>query len=322
MAQKNLRIAVAGAGAFGCEHLRTLSAMDGIEIAGVADVNQAAARAAAGRFGANETDHDAMAMIGRLRPDGFIIATPGNTHVALACAALRLDIPVLLEKPVGLSAADAGILIEAERESRAFVLPGHILRFSRHYRMAVDIAQSGDIGPVLSVSMRNHRDETHAVRYRDIDPVLMTMVHDIDLAIWITGAKLASVLALRRPEGTARSETLVTGTDTRGSMWHISNAWTYPTPDALPDRLEVVGERGGVEMELGRHIRMFGAKSRHIDLRGESEDGMLLAELSYFAGCIGDQRKPRVVTLEDARSGLAATDAVLESLRTRNVVRR
>lgn len=320
MAEQRLRIAVAGAGAFGREHMRVLSAMNDVTIVGVADVVPAAAQAAAERFGAESAESDTVAMIERLRPDGVIIATPGHTHVALTRAALRLGIPVLLEKPVGLSRRDAEALIEAERDSMGFVLPGHVLRFSAPYRTVVDIARSGDIGPVLSVTGRNHRDDSHAIRYPDIDPVLMTMVHDIDLAIWITGAELASVLAIRRPEGTARSETLITGTDTRGCMWHISNAWTYPTLDAPPDRVEIVGERGSVEMELDACIRVFGAKRRMIDLRKEPEDDMLRTEISHFAACIRSGKRPDVVTLQDARSGLAAVDAILESLKSGKVV--
>lgn len=314
MAARKLRLVVAGAGAFGRQHLRTLSGMDDVAIAGVADIDMAAARDAADRFGAARTDTDAVAMLERLRPDGVVIVTPGHTHVELACAALRLDIPMLLEKPVGLTAADADALIRAERSSRAFVLPGHILRFSGHYRMLVDIVRAGEIGAVLSVTSRNHRDETHAVRYRDIDPVLMTAIHDVDLAVWITGAKLASVLAIRRPEGTFRSETLITAADTRGGAWHISNAWTYPTSDAPPDRVEVVGERGAAELELGRSIRVFGATSREIEL--PMPDDMLHAELAYFCRCIAEGRRPEVVTLEDARTGLEACDAILRSLKT------
>ena len=321
MARNKLRIALAGAGSFGREHLRELSAMGGIEVAGVADTNLAAAQAAATRYGAASAESDAVRMIERLRPDGFVIATPGHSHVALALAALRLDIPVLLEKPVGLCAADAGVLIAAERKSTAFVLPGHILRFSNAYGEVAGIIRAGEIGPVLSVSMRNHRDETHAVRYPGIDPVLMTMVHDIDQALWITGAPLASVLALRRPKNTARSETLITGTGTSGCMWHISNAWTFPTLEAPADRIEVVGERGAVEMELGRYIRVFGSKFREIELPLAAEDNMLRSELTYFTACIADGRKPEVVTLEDARLGLVAADAILESLRTGAVVR-
>lgn len=318
MAVGKLRIVVAGAGAFGREHLRTLAGMEDVLIAGVADVNMAAARDAAARFGAQSAGSDAVAMIEQLRPDGFVVVTPGPSHVELTCAALRLDIPILLEKPVGLTAADADALIAAERASRAFVLPGHILRFSEHYRMLADIVRSGEIGRVLSVTSRNHRDDMHAVRHADIDPVLMTAIHDIDQAIWITGARLASVLAVRRPEGTFRSETLITATDTGGSAWHISNAWTYPTADALPDRVEVVGDRGSAELELGRSIRVFAVRSREIAL--PLPDDMLRAEQSYFCRCIVEGRRPEVVTLADARIGLEACDAILRSLKTGTLV--
>ena len=323
MGGKELKIVVAGAGRFGREHLRILSGMTGVVIAGVADLNLASARVAADKFGAAGAGVDAVKMIERLRPDGFIVASPGYTHVALTSAALHLGIPVLLEKPVGLSARDAEALIQAEGESRAFVLPGHILRFADAYRTVVDIVHSGDIGAVLSVDLRNHRDDGHAVRYPDIDPVLMTMVHGIDLAIWITGAGLESVLATRRPRGTSRSETLVTAIGRRGSIWRISNAWTYPTRVAPADRATVVCERGSVEMELGTYIRVFGAQTREIDLRpraAAADDDMLRAEIESFIACINTGTKPDVVTLRDARLGLLAADAIHESLRTETIV--
>ena len=321
MAHKELRIALAGAGLFGMEHLTALSTLPDVDIVGIADTNLDAANNAAKRFGCPAAESDAVAMIQRLRPDGFVIATPGSTHVALTLAALRLDIPVLLEKPVGLCAADAGVLIAAERKSTGFVMPGHILRFSKAYGEVARAVRAGEIGPVLSVSMRNHRDETHATRYPDIDPVLMTMVHDIDQILCISGAPLASVLALRRPENTARSETLVTGTGALGCMWHISNAWTFPTLTAPADRIEVIGEQGAVEMELGKYVRVFGKEFREVGLPPAAEDDMLRSELAYFTGCIREGRKPAVVTLDDARLGLIAADAIFESLRTGAVVR-
>lgn len=317
-----LRIAVAGAGSFGREHLRVLAAMDDVAIAGVADPNRAAAEGAAATFGAGAWTEDVADLLDRTRPDGIVIASPGHTHVALASMALARGIPILLEKPVGLTASDADLLIAAEGESRAFILPGHILRFSAPYRTVADVARSGEIGAVLSVNARNHRDDSHAVRYPDIDPVLMTMIHDIDLAVWISGAELMSVLAFRRPSGTFRSETIATAGDTRGSVWHMSSAWTYPTIKAPPDRLEVIGERGSVELTLGENIRVFGDRPREIDLRTAPADNELRNELSYFADCIRLERRPEVVTLRDARVGLAAAEAIIESALTGEFVRR
>lgn len=318
MASAKLRIAVAGAGSFGREHLRTLTGIEGVSIVGIADTDPHAAMRAAAQFGGTP-EPDAIAMIEGLRPDGLVVASPGHTHVAFTCAALDLGIPVLLEKPVGFTAADADVLIAAERKSGTFVLPGHILRFSAHYRTIVGIAQSGEIGRPLSVGMRNHRDETHATRYPDVDPVLMTMVHDIDLSLWITGGKLDTVYARRHPADGFRSETLILGGDSTGCLWHISNAWTYPTTAALPDRLEILGEQGGAELELGRSIRVFGKTSREIDISGE--DDMLRTELLAFCEAIRSGRKPETVTLEDARNGLRAADAIRESLRSGAEVR-
>lgn len=315
-----VRLVVAGAGAFGREHLRVLSRMADVALVGVADVNVALAEEAAGRYGIADRGADATTLIDRLRPDGLIVATPGSTHVGLAVHALELGIPVLVEKPVAVDRAEAASLLDAEAGSSAFVLPGHILRFSEPHRQLVAIAHSDELGPILSVTARRHRDESHAVRYSD-DPVLMTMIHDIDLVLWITGAGIEDVLALRRPAGAQRSETLMTARGARGPVWRLSTAWTFPVESCPPDRIEVIGERGSVELEVGAAIRSYGTSPRIIDVSGAAADQPHEAELAYFVECIRTGAKPSVVTLGDAVAGLGISDAILASLRTGGMAR-
>ena len=315
-----VRLVVAGAGAFGREHLRVLSRMADVDLVGVADVNVALAEEAAGRYGVADRGSDAATLIDRLRPDGLIVATPGSTHVGLAVHALELGMPVLVEKPVAVSRAEAASLLDAEAGSSAFVLPGHILRFSEPHRQLVAIAQSDEVGPILSVTARRHRDDSHAVRYSD-DPVLMTMIHDIDLALWITGAGIEDVLALRRPAGGQRSETLMTAQGAHGAVWRLSTAWTFPVTSCPPDRIEVIGEHGSVELEVGAAIRSYGTSPRIIDISGAAADQPHEAELAYFVECIRTGAKPSVVTLGDAVAGLGITDAILDSLRTGGMAR-
>lgn len=315
-----LRVLVAGAGAFGQEHLRTLAQMDGVVVVGVADINGDAARRAAEKFGTARRDTDAARLIDQTRPDGVVVATPGDTHVALARHALALGIPVLVEKPVVLTPAEAESLAQAEAASTGFVLPGHILRFSPSHRKFAEIAASDDIGPLLSVTARRYRDDDHARRYPDIDPILMTMIHDIDLAVWITKATAVELLAHRRPAGVQRSETIVTATDTGGAIWRLATAWTFPG-QAPPDRIEVVGERGSIELEAGHHIRQFGAVTRRIDLNGLDLDEALQMELTYFLRCIRHGERPQMVTLREAINGLSFARAAIESLQTGTTVR-
>ncbi|MBX6321013.1 MAG: Gfo/Idh/MocA family oxidoreductase [Rhodospirillaceae bacterium] len=311
------RILVAGAGAFGREHLRRLAAMDDVVLAGVADCRAEAARAAAERWRVRRWGVDATELMAELRPDGVVVATPGDTHLALARCALGLGIPVLVEKPVTMTVAQAEALAQAEAASAAFVLPGHILRFSEAHRRVAEIAQSDAVGPLLWLGARRHRDDDHALRYPDIDPVLMTMIHDIDLALWITGAGVRTVRALRRPAGMQRALTTLVAEGEGGVVWQLATAWTFPGT-APPDRLEVIGERGSVELEVGAGIRQRGAVSR--DIEAGPEDA-LRAELACFAGCIRAGTRPQRVTLADARAGLAVAEAAMRSLATGAAVR-
>jgi predicted dehydrogenase len=150
---------------------------------------------------------------------------------------------------------------------------------------------------------------------------LMTMIHDIDLALWITAAGIDDVLALRRPAGAQRSETLMTARGTHGVVWRLSTAWTFPVASCPPDRIEVIGERGSVELEVGATIRSYGTLPRIVDISDAPADQPHEAELAYFVECIRTGAKPSVVTLGDAVAGLGITDAILASLRTGGMAR-
>lgn len=309
-----VRLALAGAGLFGQEHLNAVARIPDAEMVAIADRNEKAAQAAAERHGVKDWGTDIMALLERLKPDGVIIASPGQTHVPLALTALALGIPALVEKPMAMTAAEAASLVEADARGPAFVLPGHVLRFSSPHRRIAEIIKSGEIGQVLSIYARRHRDDSHAVRYTDIDPIMMTMIHDIDLALWLTGAPASAVEALRSPANAQRSQTLVTARGDAGAVWSLATSWTYPG-EAAPDRIEIVGERGGIDFETGAYIRQYGDSPRHIDLSGDGPDDSLLQEVSYFVSCIRSGTRPTIVTSRDALAGLRIAEAALTSLR-------
>ena len=314
-----MRILVAGAGLFGREHLRLLAARDDVAIVGVADAVAASAEAAAARFGVGACDTDTIALFDRTRPDGLVVATPGETHVRLATHALRAGVPVLVEKPVGIDAAEARRLAEEEAASRAFVLPGHVLRFSPSHRLLADIALGGGIGRVLSVTSRRHRDDSHARRYPEMDPILMTMIHDIDLAVWLSGGGIAEGFAIRAPAG-PRSVTTFTARGAGGAAWYLTTAWTLP--GACPaDRVEVVCENGGVELEVGSFLRRYGATEERTDISGEAWDDSLREEQTAFIEAIRSGRRPTAVTVADAITGLVAAEAAMASIASGGLVR-
>jgi predicted dehydrogenase len=211
-----LRLLLAGLGAFGKEHLSRLTERSDVKVVGVADANPAALEPIHATLDAAECLTDPLRLIDVVEADAIIVATPAASHVEISVRALSRNLSVLLEKPVAPSANSAAPLVAAARSSTGFVMPGHVLRFSQDHVGMVEAVRSGRIGEVIYVNSRRYRDDTHAVRYPDTDPVLMTLIHDIDVAQWITGSDFHSVAA-RRSKGVGfRSMTAVSATTASG----------------------------------------------------------------------------------------------------------
>lgn len=82
-----------------------------------------------------------------------------------------------------------------------------ILRFSAGHCRLLDVLKAGEIGTLLRFASRRYRDAGHASRYVGIDPILMTMIHDIDLALWFDGGEALRAGAFRGDAGEGRSLT-------------------------------------------------------------------------------------------------------------------
>ena len=309
-----VRVLVAGAGAFGKEHLDRLIKRSDVSVIGVADTNPAALAAIRSKLGAVERLTDPLQLIDEVEADAIIVATPANSHVEICARALDRNLAVLLEKPAAPSASAAVPLLEAERKSAGFVLPGHVLRFSQDHIRMIEIIRSGGIGEVIYVNSRRYRDDEHAVRYPHTDPVLMTLIHDIDLAQWITGSDFRSALTRRSGGRGSRSMTAVSATTVTGVTCDLRTAWTFPEGDSPPDRVEVVGDRGCVELVVGHALHVY-AEGRLITYPAAEADDPLRNEQDHFLACVRDRSRTPALNLEQALVGLRLADAAIESLR-------
>jgi predicted dehydrogenase len=308
-----LRLLLAGLGAFGKEHLSRLTERSDVKVVGVADANPAALEPIRVTLGATECLTDPLQLIDAVEADAIIVATPAVSHVEISVRALAKNLPVLLEKPVAPSARSAGPLLEAARSSAGFIMPGHVLRFSLDHVRMVETVRSGRIGEVIYVNSRRYRDDNHAVRYPDTDPVLMTLIHDIDIAQWVTGSDFHSIVA-RRSEGVGcRSMTAVSATTAAGVICDLRTAWTFTNGEAPPDRVEVVGDRGSVELTVGAGLDVY-ADGRRTSYPAAGTDDPLRNEQDHFLACVRDRSAAPALTLSQALVGLKLADAAIESL--------
>jgi predicted dehydrogenase len=309
-----VRVMIAGAGGFGREHLGLLAGRSDVNVVGVADTNPAILVRIRSELGAAERLTDPLRLIDEVAADAIIVATPAASHVEICVRALSRNLSVLLEKPVAQSASSAVPLLVAERSSSRFVLPGHVLRFSQDHVRMVEIVREGRIGKVIYVNSRCYRDDGHAVRYPDTDPVLMTLIHDIDLAQWVTDSDFRSVLA-RRSEGHGyRSMTALSATTVTGVICDLRTAWTFAGGDLPPDRVEMVGDRGSVELVVGVALDVY-AEGRRTSSPAAEADDPLQGEHDHFLACVRDRSQAPALDLSQALVGLKLADDAIESLR-------
>ena len=171
-----------------------------------------------------------------------------------------------------------------------------------------DIVTSGEIGTLCYINARRYRDSAHVAAYGDIDPVLMTMIHDIDLALWCDGTTAASAVAWRSD---AASMTAAQLTSHSGACWDLRTGWLHP---GIPpeDRLEVMGTNGSVELVAGSQLMIHAAESRRIYT--DSDPDPLQAELACFIASIQVGRLLAPVTARDALDGLRAAEMIIAAL--------
>lgn len=125
-----MRIALAGAGAFGEKHLDGLKRIDGVEIVSVISRRADQAAAVAARYGARHAGTDLAEALARDDVDAVILCTPTQMHAEQAIACMDAGKHVQVEIPLADSWADAQAVAAKARETRLVCMVGHTRRFN------------------------------------------------------------------------------------------------------------------------------------------------------------------------------------------------
>lgn len=155
-----LRYGVIGTGMMGCEHIRNLKAIDGCAVVAYADTHEPS-RNDAKRLVAQATGYiDYREMLASEKLDVVVIASPNHTHKSVFDEVIKLDVHVLVEKPLGINVAECQSMIDIDkrhRKSGRVVWVGLEYRFMAPTRHLIDEVESGTCGEVKMIAIREHR---------------------------------------------------------------------------------------------------------------------------------------------------------------------
>ena len=187
----HLRIGIIGVGGMGSFHARTLAALSNVSVALVSDPHLPNADAIRAELGADIVD-DPLDIIRAGDVDGLVIASPDETHAALAVAAIRHGVPTLCEKPLASSVADARAVIDAEVDAgRRLIQLGFMREYDPAHRLlGAELAELGPIDHIRAV----HRNANTS--RRSIEKIVVqSMVHDVHSVRFLSGSEITSVHA-------------------------------------------------------------------------------------------------------------------------------
>src|SRR5204862_409917 len=125
----------------------------------------------------------------------------------------------------------------------------------------------------------------HARLFPDVHPALMTAIHDIDLALWITGSRAIRVTAQGRGERDDVPRLVWAHVEAAdGSVWALRVSWLLSDDAPSSDRLEVYGTAGVATLDLRPAVALFAENSIWVDheLTPNAHPGALDHEIDHF----------------------------------------
>jgi 2-hydroxy-4-carboxymuconate semialdehyde hemiacetal dehydrogenase len=140
-----VRIAVAGAGAFGIKHLDALSRIDDVTIAAVVSRTLEQAEQVANKYGAPMASTELADVLESPDVDAVILSTPTQLHAAQTLETLAAGKHVQVEIPVADTLADALRVRDAAEGSGLVCMVGHTRRFNPSHQWIHQRIQRGEL---------------------------------------------------------------------------------------------------------------------------------------------------------------------------------
>ena len=203
-----VRVGVIGAGGMGGRHARNLTnEAAAAQVVALADVDNTRLQDVAAACGAEHTLADAADLIHHPDVEAVLVAAPDRFHAGLTAACIAAGKPVLCEKPLALTAAEALKIVEAEvAGGRRLVQVGLMREYDPAHLRVKQILDSGAVGKALAFHGSHINGGTFSWRTVE-DVVTNSAVHDLHSARWMMGDEIVRVFASYVPYSADRPDT-------------------------------------------------------------------------------------------------------------------
>ncbi|WP_321816576.1 MULTISPECIES: Gfo/Idh/MocA family oxidoreductase [Paraburkholderia] len=341
------RIAVAGAGYIGLAHIGAAQASDTCELSAIVDPSPAAKSIAEK---ANVPLYATLeALFEKDKPDGVVLATPNQLHVAHAKQSIEARVPMLLEKPIAPTVAEAESLVRAGEDSGVPILIGHHRTHSPIMAKARQVVNSGVLGRLVAVTgtamfvKPDHYFVDAPWRGQiGAGPILLNMIHEVHNLRMLCGDIVAvqafkshatrglpvedTVAINLRFESGALGTFMLSDTAASAKSWEQTSQenQAYPTYDD-EDCYVVAGTNGSLAIPTMRLKTYARSEDRswwkpfEVGVVGMVRDDPIKHQMEHFGSVARGEVEP-LVSARDGLKNLRITEAIVSAASSGTVI--
>jgi myo-inositol 2-dehydrogenase / D-chiro-inositol 1-dehydrogenase len=305
------RLGLAGAGRMGRMHLRAISGSGLVTVAAAAEPS---AQARSSLAGSGLPVFASVAEMLEGSPlDGVLIAAPSDRHGEIIGEVAARGLPILCEKPCGLTSAQASAAAQAAAAAGVPLQVAYWRRYVPALRAARDRIAAGELGGVHLVTCYQWDEAPPAAAFRaHSGGIAIDMgVHEFDQLRWLTGQDITDVRAVAAelisdPEvsGDTDSAQILVALSGGGTGF-VSLGRHYPGGDMV--RAEVFGTRGAIRCDV---IDPADGERAQLDAVRRQAEGFAAFARGDAAGAGGATAYDAVAALQAAERATAVIPAL------------
>lgn len=252
-------ICVIGGGRWGNNHIKTLANLGCL--AAVVETNADRLKELQNEYptvkGYTDVD-DAIAC----RYDGYTVAVPAELHYPIGKKIIEKGLPVMMEKPMTLTAAQSEELIELSKQTGSQLMVGHVLLFHPAFRKIKEVIDSGKLGDLLYL----YSNRLNLGTVRTEESVFSSFApHDISILDYLIGSPACKIDAkgTKFLQNKVYDSTLTQLEYPNNVHAHIYVSWLHPYKQQL---LVIVGSKGMVSFDDSTKEKEIHFYNKRIDI--------------------------------------------------------
>ena len=293
---KTLKVALAGAGAFGIKHLDAIKVIDGVEVVSLVSRDLEKTREMAGKYGIGHVSTDLADSLALKEVDAVILCTPTQMHAAQAMQCLQAGKHVQVEIPLADSLKDAEAVAAMQKKTGLVAMCGHTRRFNPSHQWVHRKVQADEFAiqqmDVQTYFFRRSNMNALGQPRSWTDHLLWHhAAHTVDLFRYQSGGDIVQANALQGPIhatlGIAMDMSIQLKAST-GAICTLSLSFNNEGP--LGTFFRYIGDSGTY---IARYDDLVDGKDNKIDVSkvDVSMNGIELQDREFFAA-IRENREP------------------------------